>query len=98
MKREEYMFCIGYQGDTALVDGQAKRNYADASIADLVDKGLFRFALSGALFDNDEKALEIIREGYNRIAGTQLETPEDLKRLFGVIEPSESTTRVLIVK
>ncbi len=98
MKREDYMFCIGYQGDTALVDGQARKTYGKASIEELVGKGLYRFALSGALFDNDQDSLKLIRERYNTIAGTTLMTTEDLKQMFGVIEPSDAITRVMLVR
>ncbi len=98
MKREDYKFCIGYQGDAALVDGQAKKSYSGDSVEQLVEKGLYRFAISSALFDADQKALDLIRERYNAIAGTKLQTSDDLKRMFGVIEPAEAITRVLIIK
>jgi len=45
MKREDFLFTIGYQGDTALVDGSAKRQYGGLSTRELAAKGLLKPAM-----------------------------------------------------
>ncbi len=98
MKREDYVFCIGYQGGTALVDGQAKRRYGKASIPELIDEGLFRAALSAALYDNDSKAIEQLIERYNDLAGTSLQTTEELMSLLGAVAPSDAIDKIIVIK
>lgn len=98
MKREDYIFCIGYQGDSAIVDGQAKRQYAKASVDELSGKGLFKFALCAALYDKDEAAVRRIIEQYNALSGLSLKSREEIMRLLGVTEPSEAITKTVVIK
>lgn len=98
MKRDDYVFCIGYQGGSALVDGQAKRRYAKASISELIEAGLFRAALSAALYDNDSKAIEQLIERYNDLAGTSLQTTEEMMSLLGAVAPSDAIDKIIVIK
>ncbi|MDR2663326.1 MAG: hypothetical protein LBC31_10055 [Treponema sp.] len=87
LSRADFVFTIGYDGPSAVVDGQARKHYGSLSTAELAEKGLFRAAYSSAVLsgsgggDNEEIALVI--KLYNRAAGTSYK-PEDLPRLFGV--------------
>ncbi len=98
MKRNDYVFCIGYQGNSALVDGQATKQYAKASTDELLDKGLFRFAFCSALYDKDEDAVKRIMARYNALTGLSLKTTEELKILLGVILPAESMVKTIVIK
>jgi len=83
LSREEFIFTIGYDGPSALVDGQAKRQYSSLSTGDLAKKGFFRAAYSSAIWSNDPKELETVAETYNKTTGASV-TVEALQRLFGV--------------
>lgn len=98
MKREDFVFTIGYQGSSAVVDGSSKRRYGKMGVEELLDKGQYRFAVSAALYDGDPKAIELIISRYNQQAGTELRDVDQLKKLFGVILPPEQITSTIIVK
>ena len=86
--REDFIFTIGYDGDAAVVDSQAKKRYSSLSARELAEKGLFRAAYSSAIWSKDgsgdPKELETVVEIYNRITGASLTTDSSLDRLFGV--------------
>jgi uncharacterized phage-associated protein len=98
MKKEDYMFCIGYQGDTALVDGQAKKAYGRKSLTELLELGLFRAALCATVYDDDQEGVARIIETYNRVSGSSLEKREDAMRLWGVAPVSDTVEKTLIIK
>lgn len=98
MKKEDYVFCIGYQGDAAVVDGQAKKKYARSTVKGLLDEGLFKFALCSAIYDEDQQAIEQIIEAYNRISGLQLSSQEEIMKILGVTLPSEKITKTVLIK
>jgi hypothetical protein len=82
--REDFIFTIGYDGPTAVVDGQAKRRYGSLSTRELAEKGLFRAAYSSAIWSRDPKDIEVLLEIYNSVSGSSLKTDSALDRLFGV--------------
>jgi hypothetical protein len=84
LKREEFVFTIGYDGPAAVIDGQAKRRYGSLSTKELAEKGLFRAAYSSAIWSKDPKDVETLVEVYNRISGSSLKPDSPLNRLFGV--------------
>jgi hypothetical protein len=94
LKREEFVFTIGYDGPAAVIDGQAKRRYGSLSTKELAEKGLFRAAYSSAIWSKDPKDIETVVEVYNRISGSSLKPDSPLDRLFGVfpIEVNRSIT------
>lgn len=98
MKREDFVFTIGYQGASAVVDGSSKKRYGKMGVEELLDKGQYKFAVASALFDGDQKAIELIVRRYNEQAGTELQDADQLQKLFGVILPPEQITSTIIVK
>jgi hypothetical protein len=82
--REDFVFTIGYDGPSAVVDGQAKRRYGTLSTRELAEKGLFRAAYSSAVYSKDPSELETLVDVYNRTAGTSYTVASSLDRLFGV--------------
>ncbi len=98
MKKEDYMFCIGYQGDTALIDGQAKKKYAKMGVPQLIEQGLFKAALCSAVYDNDPSAADEIISAYNNISGSSLSGLEDAMRLWGVVPVSDAVEKTLVIK
>ena len=58
MTRKEFTFTIGFQGDTAIVDKRAMRQYGRLSTMDLAEKGLYRAAFCSALFSGNKQELD----------------------------------------
>jgi hypothetical protein len=84
LSREDFVFTIGYDGPSAVVDGQARRRYGSLSTRQLAEMGLFRAAYSSAVFSGDSSDMETVLEFYNKAAGTSYTTSSSLDRLFGV--------------
>ena len=93
MKREDFMFTIGYQGDTALVDGSAKRQYGRLSTRELAEKGLLKPAMCSALYSGEQAEVEAVLETYRKQGGDPGVTVEQLKRMLGVFAVPERTTK-----
>lgn len=84
ISREDFMFTIGYDGDTAVVDGKAKAEYGKLDTLSLARRGLFRSAFASALYSGSKEELAAFAEVYNASAGTSYATAEEFQRLFGV--------------
>jgi hypothetical protein len=97
MKREDFMFTIGYQGDTALVDGKAKKDYGKLGIEQLLEKGLYRAAFCAALFEGDEERMQQVVESYNHASGASLSSPQDMKRMLGVFQIPQNISKVKVL-
>ena len=93
MKRDDFIFAVGFQGNTAIVDKKAQRQYRKLTIDQLLERGFTGPALRAAIFDGDEAVVDLVREVYNRTGGTDYETGQ-LKRLFGVDSVPEGVARV----
>lgn len=94
MKREDFIFTIGYSGTRAVVDAKAKRIYGKMSTEELLDRGLYRSAFCSALFEGDEEGLERFRLAYVNRTGNEVESVLGLKRLFGIFEVPENVSRI----
>lgn len=94
MQREDFVFTIGYQGDTAIVDNQAKKKYGSLTTRELAEEGLFKAAFSSAVFNQNPQEMEEILEIYNRKSTKKYATVEDLKRLFGVYRLEDTEIKV----
>jgi hypothetical protein len=94
LSREDFVFTIGYDGPSAVVDGQAKRRYGSLSTLQLAERGLFRAAYSSAVFSGDPADMETVLEFYNKAAGSSA-TNASLDRLFGVF-PVEVKRSVIL--
>lgn len=95
ISREDFIFTIGYDGDRAIVDGKAKRQYAKLTTMELAEEGLYRAAFSSALYSKNEAEMKEFIDFFNMKAGTKFATAEDVRRLFGVNEFEISRTLVL---
>jgi len=94
MTKIDFMFTIGYQGISAIVDKHAKRKYSKLSSNDLAEKGLFKSAFCEALFDSDIVKQKEILSIYNRISGEAIKNADSMKRLLGVFEVPSHISRV----
>lgn len=84
LSRENFIFTIGYDGDTALVDARAKKKYKNASAIELAELGLFRAAWASAVHAQSDEAKLAVLAVYNRRAGSSLDLSSHVGRLFGV--------------
>ena len=97
ISRKDFVFTIGYDGGTAVVDGSLKRRFGSLATFELAEKGLFKQALCSAVFEGQEEGLSRVLELYNARAEHKLAHVEELKRMFGVFEVPQGITRVLVV-
>lgn len=97
LSREDFIFTIGYDGASAIVDGRAKRQYGKLATMELAEEGLFRAAFASALYDlkKDEGPMKEFISFFNSKAGTSYAKPEELQRLFGV--NFEEATRAIVL-
>ena len=97
MTKVDFIFTIGYQGVSAIVDKGAKSKYRKLSSKHLAEKGLFKSAFCSALYDGEISGLEEIVDIYNRMSGENLPSVESMKRLLGVFSVPENISRVTYV-
>ena len=101
MTRQEFTFTIGFQGDVAIVDKRAMRQYGRLSTMELAEKGLYRAAFCSALFSGEasemEKFIRFFAEKTNAAdpGGGNPTTENQLKRLFGVYTVPDEIKRVV---
>ena len=94
IKRNDFVFTIGYQGDTAIVDGSARKRYGRMSATQLLDEGLLRPAVCAALYD---EVVETFLPRFVEKTGIDVRTKEDLQRLFGVFGVSDAAPKVSVI-
>jgi len=97
MTRIDFVFAIGYQGISAIVDKNAKKQYGKLSCVELADKGLFKSAFCMALFDEDTAMQEVVLNIYNKMSGERIATLDAMKRLLGVFEVPSHISKVTYV-
>jgi hypothetical protein len=105
LSRDDFIFTIGYDGPSAVVDSQAKKHYGGLSTRELAEKGLFRAAYASVVYarawqpeagkEGWESALAALVETYNRVSGASLTAASPLDRLFGVF-PVEVRRAVIL--
>jgi len=83
LPRDEFIFTIGYDGPTAIIDSHAKRRYHGLSTQALIDKGFYRAAYSSAVFSGNPDEIKMVADAYGRITGTEVNLAT-MDRLFGV--------------
>ncbi len=94
MRRADFVFCMGYDGSTAIVDGRLQRRHGGLDAAGLAAVGLYKQALAMAAFDGDEAAATAILAHYNAHTAHPVGTVEELERLYGTTAPPEGVTKV----
>jgi hypothetical protein len=97
MRRADYVFCIGFEGNTAIVDGKLQRKYASRSTRELAEEGLFKQALCSAIFSGSREELEEVLSLYNRRTQDPVGSVEELKRIFGTFGVPDGVDRIKVV-
>lgn len=93
MTREDFIFTIGYKGDTAIVDASAQNDNKKPSSGSLLKKGLYRAAFCAALFDESTDDQEAVAYALGQKTGREYSS-DSLKRLFGVYQIPDWVKRV----
>ena len=84
MKREEFIFTIGYDGNNAVVDKKSAQEYGKLTSAELFDKGMVKAAVCSAIFSKDKGEEQLVFDKYNALEAQRVESFEELKKIFGV--------------
>ncbi len=95
ISREDFIFTIGYEGSTAVVDGKARKEFGRLSTMELAEKGLYRAAFSSALYSSKPEEIKAFIDFFNAKAGTSYSEVSQLSRLFGVYLEEVNKTMVL---
>ncbi len=97
MRREDYVFCVGYEGSTAIVDGKLMRRHRSLGTRQLAEAGLFKQAICSALWSASKEELAEVLTVYNQKAASSVRTVEELMRIFGTSGVPEGVKKVTCV-
>ena len=97
IKKLDYIFSIGYQGDTAIVDGKNKKLYGRMSAVELAEQGLYKPAVSSAVYSGDKEEQEKILSIYNERTESSCRSIDDLMKIFGIFKISDQIVKVKTV-
>ncbi len=97
IRREDFIFTIGYEGNTSVVDGQLKKRCGSFSTAALAEAGLLKQALCSAVYAENRGESDQVLAIYNKKAQVKLNSVDELKRIFGVFEVPEKTVKVKVI-
>ena len=97
MRREDFVFCIGFEGSTAIVDGRLLRRHGSATPRALAEAGLYKQAVCSAVFAGSDAELAEVLSIYNSRSGVPIASVEDLKRTFGISVVPEGVKKVTVV-
>jgi len=97
MRREDFVFCIGFEGSTAIIDGRMLRRHGSRSTRQLADAGLFKQAVCSAVFNGSPGELDEVLSLYNARTQAPIGSVEELKRTFGVTGVPEGVKKVTVV-
>jgi len=97
MRREDFVFCIGFEGSTAIVDGRLLRRHGSHTTRQLAEAGLFKQALGSAVFSGNQQELEEVLALYNQGTSSPVRTVDELKRIFGIFGVPEGVKKITVV-
>ena len=97
MRREDFVFCIGFEGSTAIIDGKNMRRHRGSSTRQLAEAGMFKQAVSSAVHSGAPQELEEVLSLYNKKTTAPMRSVEDLKRIFGVSVVPEGVKKITVV-
>jgi len=84
MTREDFMFTVGYDGDSAVVDMKAKKKYSKMTTMELLEAGFFKPALCSAIYSENPEELNAVLEKYNSFTDKKIDNVEQLKLVIGI--------------
>jgi hypothetical protein len=97
MRREDYVFCIGYEGSAAIVDLRLRARYGSLSTRRLAEEGLFKQALCSALFSGMQEELQEVLSIFNSHTEHPAASVEELTRIYGATGVPEGVTKITLI-
>jgi hypothetical protein len=97
MRREDFVFCIGFEGSTAIIDGRLLRRHGSQTTRQLAEAGLFKQALGSAVFSGSAQELDEVLAVYNQGTASPVGSVDELKRIFGIFGVPEGVKKVTVV-
>jgi len=97
MRREDFVFCIGFEGSTAIIDGRMLRRHGSSTTRQLAEAGLFKQAVCSAVFNDSAAEMDEVLALYNSRTQSPMRSVEELKRTFGVAGVPEGVKKVTVV-
>lgn len=94
MKRDDFVWTIGYQDDVAIVDGPARKKYRNKPAEDLLEAGMYRAAFCAAVYDG---VAEDFLPRFVEKTGIRADSVEYLQRLYGVFGIPEGVRKASII-
>lgn len=98
MTKADFVWTVGYQGNTAIVNRRMKSSVTTLSPRELLEQGHLKPAVCAAIWDSrtDPAALDAFVADFVRTTGLSLGL-EDIKRLVGVYAIPEGKLQTLAV-
>jgi hypothetical protein len=97
MRREDFVFCIGYEGNAAIVDGRLKARHAGQSTRELAEAGLYKQALCSAFWSKMPEAVEEVLQIYNSRTEHPVSSTAELSRIYGISGIPEGATKIKVI-
>lgn len=97
MQSSDYVFAIGFDGNSMIVDKKNRLRYRNLDICALVDAGLFQAACRRAILEDDEKGAQYVLEKYNAISPVKYDNPDSLFKMYGLHLPSADISNIRYV-
>jgi hypothetical protein len=97
MKREDFVFTIGYQGAVAVVNASSRKKHGKLPTMELAEKGLYSQAFRSAIYSEDPQEMEQLLQYLRDNTTLPADSAETLKRIFGVYQVPDDIEKVIAV-
>jgi hypothetical protein len=97
VKREDYIFAIGFDGNKAIVDKKSRSGYGSLDTRALADNGMYKAAYRSAVYEDDQAGADYVLARFNEVSPIRYEKSSDLIKVFGVQAPSGDITGIRAV-
>ncbi len=86
MKKQDFIFTIGYSGGAPVVDSVSKKRYGKHTSDQLLAEGMYRNAFASLIHEGNQQEIEAFVGKFNQITGLQIGSVIQLQRLLGVFK------------
>lgn len=93
MKKNDFVFCIGFAGEKAIVDRKLASSCRSLGVQELFAKGLYKNALAHAIYEQNHEDLAWFCTQYAFLIGKTFLDIDAVKRCFGVFKVFEDIHR-----
>jgi hypothetical protein len=97
MRREDFVFCIGYEGNAAIVDGRLRTRHAGRSTRELAEAGLYKQALCSAYWSKKPDEMGEVLQIYNSHTEHPVSSTAELSRIYGISGIPEGATKIKVI-